>query len=441
VLQTMRCLDVRPERFAEVLAQLRENVLRAVNTTLDQHSIRVPGLHGVLVAVKGLGDRVVVPNDCRPFLGIVHREPTLNRDGVRMARVEPLGFARDRGVADVHARWLLDHLVPEDFAVALADFHRMTRLNGDNDGDLLALSRLKATEEELRALDAAAERAPAFVNPEERLREIPESFAGLVADHDPIDLSAEAVHKAVIETAGSARDVGSITLWKYVAQEALAEAGEWGLLASIAKIAQAYIDGMKGKHQESANLFAGLMRVWARMAAPCVKAKDGDEVVGVRLSEALRRELVRAGYVDGKDFHAYVEVPHPSMMDEAYRRVKRPLVAILEDILGKIEQQGLATRQELRRLRDVLEASYGQYPTEVTSAECVAEKRATYAAVQRLYGIRPVEGPKDVEAVGVRGLWKRLMSLSTDPGEGAATLDRLAQRTLDYAVVSERVEI
>ena len=67
----------------------------------------------------------------------------------------------------------------------------------------------------------------------------------------------------------------------------------------------------------------------------------------------------------------------------------------------------------------MLEGAYGQYPTEVTSAECVAEKRATYGAVQRLYGIRPVEGLKDVESVGVRPLWGRLMALSTNPGDGS----------------------
>lgn len=235
--------------------------------------------------------------------------------------------------------------------------------------------------------------------------------------------------------------MGSITLWKYVAQEALAEAGEWSLLASVARIAQSYVDGLKGPHQESANLFAGLMRVWSRMAAPCVKDKDGDRVVGVRLSDTLRRELLRAGYVEGRDFYAYVEVPYPTLLDEAYRRVKRPLVQILEDVLGKIEQQGLASRQELRRVRDVLESAYGQYPTEVTSAECVAEKRATYAAVQRLYGIRPVEGRKDVDAVGVKPLWGRLMALSTDPGAGTEALDRLARQALDYAVASDRVEL
>ncbi len=441
VLQVVRSLDVRPERFAQAVGQLRENVLRAVNATLDHHSIRVPGLHGVLVAVKGLGERVIVPDRSRPFRGTIHGEPTMNRDGIRSASVEPLAVAKRRGAESPEAGWLLEHLTREDFAVVLADFDRLSRMNRDSDGDLVYVSHVKATEEELRALDAGAEQAPPFVEPEERLRDIPASFGKLKADHDPYELSAEAVHNAVLETAGSARDVGSITLWKYVAQEALVEAGEWGLLASVARIAQSYVDGLKGPHQESANLFAGLMRVWSRMAAPCVKAKDGDRVVGVRLSDTLRRELLRAGYVEGRDFHAYVEVPHLTLLDEAYRRVKRPLIRILEDLLGNIEAQGLASRKELRRVRDVLEGAYGQYPTEVTSAECVAEKRATYAAVQRLYGIRPVEGLRDVESVGIKPLWGALMRLSTDPGDGHAALDRLAQQALDYAAVSERVEL
>jgi len=434
VLQVMRCLDVKPERFAEALGQLRENVLRAVNSMLDRHSIRVPGLHGVLVAVKGLGDRVVVPDPMRPFRGTIHGEPTMNRDGIRSASVEPLALARRRGASCPEAKWLMENLTRDEFAVVLGDFDRLTRMNRDNDGDLIYVSRLKATDDELRALDVEAEGAPAFVDPSERIREIPESFAGLKADHDPIDLPPEAVHKAVIETAGSARDVGSITLWKYVAQEALSEAGEWGLLASIAKIAQAYIDGLKGEHQESANLFAALMRVWSRMAAPCVKAKEGERLVGVRLSETLRRELVRAGYVDGRDFFSFVEVAHVSMLDEAYRRMKQPLVRILESILTKIERQGLATRADLKRIRDALEGAYGQYPTEMTSAECVAEKRVAYAAVQRLYGIRPVESAKNVEEIGVRPLWKRLIALSTESADAGAALDRMATQALEYGI-------
>ncbi len=441
VLQVMRSLDVRPERFAEVLGQLRENVLRAVNATLDQHSIRVPGLHGVLAAVKGLGDRVVVPDPTWPFRGTIHGEPTMNRDGIRSASVEPLALARHRGADSPEARWLLEHLAPDDFAVVLADFDRLTAMGRDSDGDLIYVARLGATEEELQALDAEADKAPRFVDPDERLRDIATAFRELKADHDPIDLPPEAVHRAVLETAGSARDIGSITHWAYTAREALAEVQDWGLTTTVARVAQSYIDSLKYEKQASARLFAALMRVWARMAAPCVKVRDGEEVVGVRLSDTLKRELLRAGYVDGRDFRAYVEVPHPSLLDEAYRRVKRPLVAILEGVLARIEQQGLATRQEMRRLRDVLEGAYGQYPTEVTSAECVAEKRATYAAVQRLYGIRPVEGLKDVESVGVKPLWGRLMALSTDPGAGAASLDRLAQGALDYAVVPERIEL
>ncbi len=236
----------------------------------------------------------------------------------------------------------------------------------------------------------------------------------LKADHDPFDLSAEAVHKAVLETAGSARDVGSITLWKYVAQEALAEAKAWDLMAVVAKIAQAYIDGLKGPHQQSANLFAALMRVWARMAVPCRAVKEDGVTVAVKLSETLQRELLRAGYTEGRDFHGVVEVPHPALVDEAFRKIKSPLVAILEEILGNIAAQGLATRGDLKRVRDVLERAYGQYPTqEVEDRDAVvAERKAAYTAVRRLYGITPVRSLKDVEEVGVRPLWAKLLSRS-----------------------------
>lgn len=157
----------------------------------------------------------------------------------------------------------------------------------------------------------------------------------------------------------------------------------------MARIVQAYIDGMKGKHQQSANLFAALMRVWARMAVPCLAVKEDGAIKAVRLAPTLHRELLRAGYVDGRDFHGSVDVPHPSLVDEAFRKVKKPLVEILEEILAGIEAQGLATRTELRRVRDVLERAYGQYPTETVEdrASVVAERKATYTAVRRLYGI------------------------------------------------------
>lgn len=443
LLQAIRCLDVKPDRFAVVQEQLRDNVAKAANALVDSHSIRVPGLHGVLLAVKGLGNRVVVPDRMAPFRGTIHGEPTMNRDGVREARVLPLKEAWEEGAAEPGAKYLLDHLVPEDFAAVMADFERLTRMNRDNDGDLIYVSRLRASEEDLRALDVAAEQAPPFVDPGERLRDLPASFAKLKGDHDPHELPAEAVHKAVLETAGSARDVGSITLWKYVAQEALAEAQAWDLMAVVARICQAYIDGMKGRHQQSANLFAALMRCWARMAVPCLAVRDHEVVVAVRLSDALRRELLRAGYVEGRDFHGVVDVPHPSLADEAYRKIKAPLVEILEEILAGIESQGLATRGDLKRLRDVLEGAYGQYPVKdaVDREAMVAERKAAYTAVRRLYGITPLRSLKDVEEVGVRPLWARLLALSTDPGEGRATLDRMAKRTLDHAVVAERVEL
>ena len=135
-------------------------MIRAANALVDAHSIRVSGLHGVLVAVKGPGNRIVVPDGVRPFRETVHGEPTMNRDGIRDALVEPLGEATRRGVEAPEAKYLLGHLAREDFAIVLTDFERLTRMNRDNDGDLIYVSRLKATEEHLRALDVAAEQAP-----------------------------------------------------------------------------------------------------------------------------------------------------------------------------------------------------------------------------------------------------------------------------------------
>ncbi len=82
------------------------------------------------------------------------------------------------------------------------------------------------------------------------------------------------------------------------------------------------------------------------------------------------------------------------------------------------------------RLRSILEGSYGQYPSMETEnrAELVAERKATYTAVQRLYGIRTVRSLKDVEEVGVRVLWKRLFALSTDAGYGKSALEKMAKR-------------
>lgn len=444
LLQAIRSLDVKPERFAAVKEQLRDNVVRAANALVDAHSIRVPGLHGVLVAVRGLGERVVVPDGVRAFRGTVHGEPTMNRDGIRSARVEPLARARRHGAGSPEAAYLLDHLVGEDFAVVLADFERLTRMNRDNDGDLVYVSRIKASQEVLRALDHRAEQAPPFVDTAERAGDVPSAFARLASDHDPYELPPEAVHKAVLETAGSARDVGSITLFKYTCQEALAEAEAWDLVAVMARIAQAYIDGLKGPHQQSANLFAALMRCWARMAVPCTAERSDGRPVAVRLSVTLQRELLRAGYVEGRDFHGRVEVPHPSLVDEAFRKIKGPLVAILEEMLGGIESQGLASRRDLVRLRDILERAYGQYPGSGAPEEraCLAaERKATYTAVRRLYGITPVRCLKDVEEVGLRPLWARLIALSTDPGAGRAQLDRMAERATAYAVPSERIEL
>ncbi len=442
VLMVVRSLDVRPPKFRKALSQLRSNVTRAANGLLGAHSIRVPGIHGVLVAVRGLGARVVVPNGFGSFQGLIHGEPTMGRDGVRQADVLPLARARRRHIEHPGARYLLDNLVQGEFHVILADWTRLTRMNRDNDGDLVYLSRLPVTERELHRLDAEAEAAPGFVDPDERFRDLTRSFEKLQSCHDPYELPPEAVHKAVLETAGSARDVGSITLFKYVVNEALANAKRLELTAPVARLAQAYIDGMKGTHQTSANLFAALMRVWSRMAIPCRAVKDeGGAIVAVRLMPNLQRELLRAGYVEGKDFHGNVDVPHPSLVDEAFRRIKRPLVGILEAILRDLEDQRLATRSELKAIRDVLEVEYGQYPSVGLrkGASLVAERKATYTAVRRLYGISPVKSWADVESVGVRPLWRGLLALSTDPGEGTDALQERAERALAHGVREARL--
>ena len=442
LLMLVRSLDVRPPKFRIALGQLRDNVVRAANAMRRAHSIRVPGLHGVLVAVKGLGSTVVVPDRFWPFTGLIHGEPTMSRDGIRRADVQPLCKAREEVVDHAGLRYLLDNLVQEDFQVLLADWTRLTRMNRDNDGDLVYLSRLPIGERELMQLESAAESALGFVDPDARFKALTSSFEKLQSCHDTFELPPEVVHKAVLETAGSTRDVGSITLWKYVVNEALAKAQRLDLTAPVARITQSYIDGMKGTHQTSANLFAALMRVWSRMAVPCRALKDGDgTITAVHLQPNVHRELVRAGYVEGRDFHAQVEVPHSSLVDEAFRRVKRPLVGILGAILLDLEDQRLATRGELKAMRDVLEAEYGQYPSRALHdrSSLVAERRATYTAVRRLYGISPVRSVADVESVAVRPLWLDLMALSVGPGDGTDALERRAGRALSHGVRDERL--
>jgi len=73
---------------------------------------------------------------------------------------------------------------------------------------------------------------------------------------------------------------------------------------------------------------------------------------------------------------------------------------ILEEILGSLEEQWLATRAEVRRIREVLEGRYGVYPVEALRdwASVVAERRETYMAVRRLYTVRPLGGLADVRA-------------------------------------------
>ena len=76
----------------------------------------------------------------------------MNRDGIRSAEVVSLAEARRRGADSPEASYLLEHLVGEDFAVVLADFERLTRMNRDNDGDLIYVSRLRGAEDSIRLL-------------------------------------------------------------------------------------------------------------------------------------------------------------------------------------------------------------------------------------------------------------------------------------------------
>ena len=130
LLQVLRMLDVAPKRFEKAREQLKDNVIGAANRMIRSHSIRVPGVHGVLIAVPGLGDQVVIPNRFGHFVGTIHREPLLARDGVRRAEVLPLGMAQERGSGHAGVDYLLDNLVAEDYEVILADFERLTRQNG-----------------------------------------------------------------------------------------------------------------------------------------------------------------------------------------------------------------------------------------------------------------------------------------------------------------------
>ena len=442
LLQVIRMLDVKPERFEKAVKQLRENVLRAANAMVKAHSIRVPGLHGVLVAVKGLGEQVVVPNRFRRFHGTLHGEPCMHQDGIREASVSPLGFARDVGTNDPHLAYLLDHLVDDDFEVILADWDRLTRMNRDNDGDLIYLSHLPASRKSVSQMDRVAERMEPFVSSRDRFEDLTLSFAKLESTHDPFELTPEVVQKAVLETAASAKDIGAVTLWKYCVQEALAHHQQWRLLAIVARLAQQYIDGLKGPHATSANLFVALMRVWSRMAVPCLAVKDDKQaIVAVRLSPPLLRELVRARYVDGQDFHSEVEVPHPSLADEAFARIKRPLVEILEEILRDLEGRGLCTRRDAKHIRDVLEDEYGLYPrmTMADRDRVVRERRERYGAAQRLYAIRPLRSLADVEAMELRPTWKRLAELSVSVEPNPDRIESLAQAALEHDSRAEAI--
>ena len=72
LLQVIRSLDVRPAKFEAAVDRLRASVLRAAHALVKNHSIRVPGLHGVLLLAKGLGPKVVVPARYGRFHGTIH---------------------------------------------------------------------------------------------------------------------------------------------------------------------------------------------------------------------------------------------------------------------------------------------------------------------------------------------------------------------------------
>ncbi len=58
---------------------------------------------------------------------------------------------------------------------------------------------------------------------------------------------------------------------------------------------------MKGEHQQSANLFAALMRCWSRMAVPCVQVKCGWPQAFVRDFERIAPHAI--GMVRQVRFH------------------------------------------------------------------------------------------------------------------------------------------
>jgi hypothetical protein len=89
-----------------------------------------------------------------------------------------------------------------------------------------------------------------FVCSKERLTDITRGFEELEGDHDPYDLDPETVHKAVLETAASARDVGSITWFAYVVREAVIHAKRYDLHTTMARVTQAYIDGLSQASSE-----------------------------------------------------------------------------------------------------------------------------------------------------------------------------------------------
>ncbi len=129
-------------------------------------------LHGVLVAAKGLGDRVVVPDEFDPFLGTIHGEPTMNRDGIRSARkFLALTLARREGASGLQAAYLLEHCVPEEFAIVLADSATWLTLVGQDCGRRPDL-RLALAGGGRGPVDGPGEGLtlrPGFVDPQERV--------------------------------------------------------------------------------------------------------------------------------------------------------------------------------------------------------------------------------------------------------------------------------
>ena len=81
---------------------------------------------------------------------------------------------------------------------------------------------------------------------------------------------------------------------------------------------------------------------------------------------------------------------------------------VLVAFIAHVSHRRIAARRYFGNSPDFwlnLQAGYDLRTAERERAAMVAERKAVYTAVRRLYGITPVRGLQDVEHVGVRPLW------------------------------------